>query len=293
MPFGGDTSRSCRVRSLPPPRPMSRHDLPHLDHLRIAAVLAVLTFSSACATSTSSSDQSPSPRTPTLNGTAWVLASLPGVTRIPGTVPTLRFADGRVTGSDGCNRFGAGYRQAGGSLRVMDNAVSTQMACDGPVMAQARALMGALASTTSFRVAGETLSLLGAGNAVVASFTAQSERIAGTSWRVTGYNTGRNGVVSVAPETEVTIAFTDARLSGSAGCNSFTASYTREGERMAIAPAAATRKLCPSPAGIMEQEQAVLAALAMVARAERDGDRLTLRAATGAIVFALERVAGG
>jgi heat shock protein HslJ len=262
-------------------------------HPRLAALLAVVTFSAACAPSMPSADQPPPARTPTLNGTAWVLSALPGATLVPGTTVTMRFTDGRATGSDGCNRFGAAYRQTGGSLRVLENAVSTQMACDGPVMAQARALMEALTTTTTFRVAGETLSLIGAGKAVVATFTAQSERIAGTSWRVTGYNNGRNGVVSVAPETEVTMSFTDARLSGSAGCNSFTAPYTREGERLTIAPAAATRKMCPSPPGLMAQEQAVLAALATVASAERDGDRLTLRASTGAIVFAMERVAGG
>lgn len=259
---------------------------------RAAALLAALAPTLACSSSMPAENRPAPARTPTLNGTTWVLATLPGATLVPGTTATLRFDDGRATGSDGCNRYGASYRQAGGSLTVLGNAVSTQMACDGPVMAQARAFMGALTAAKAFRVNGETLSLIGGGNAVVATFAAQATGIAGTSWRVTGYNNGRNGVVSPVAGTEVSMAFTDTRLSGSAGCNGFTASYTRDGERLTIAPAAATRKMCPTPPGVMEQEQAVLSALAMVARADREGDRLTLRTDAGAIVFAMERVSG-
>jgi len=42
---------------------------------------------------------------PSLDGSAWVLASLPGRSLVPDATPTARFEGGRVAGSDGCNRY--------------------------------------------------------------------------------------------------------------------------------------------------------------------------------------------
>jgi hypothetical protein len=42
---------------------------------------------------------------PSLDGSAWVLASLPGRSLVPDATPTARFEAGRVAGSDGCNRY--------------------------------------------------------------------------------------------------------------------------------------------------------------------------------------------
>ena len=39
-----------------------------------------------------------------LDGTAWILSELPGRTLAPGPAVTLRFAEGKAQGSDGCNR---------------------------------------------------------------------------------------------------------------------------------------------------------------------------------------------
>ena len=61
-----------------------------------------------------------------------------------------------------------------------------------------------------------------------------------------------------------TATFTNGTLSGSAGCNNFTASYQAEGNRLTIGPAATTRKHCAEPDGIMQQEQEYLDALARV-----------------------------
>ena len=83
----------------------------------------------------------------------------------------------------------------------------------------------------------------------------------------------------VGSEASLTFA-ADGTVTGSTGCNTFSGAYTlTEGGRLAFAPLATTRRACLSAAG--EQETRVLEALNAVASADRDGDRLTLRNASG------------
>jgi heat shock protein HslJ len=78
-------------------------------------------------------------------------------------------------------------------------------------------------------------------------------------------------------------------VSGSAGCNNYTAQYKLEAASLTIGPAAATRKMCVNPERIMEQEQQFLKALETVATARFEGDRLELRTATGALAATLTK----
>ena len=68
----------------------------------------------------------------------------------------------------------------------------------------------------------------------------------------------------------------DGSLTGSAGCNNYTTSYTADEGTITIEPPGSTRKLCPEPEGIMEQESAYLAALeaAETVRLQRADDEL-------------------
>jgi heat shock protein HslJ len=84
-----------------------------------------------------------------------------------------------------------------------------------------------------------------------------------------------------------TLNFADGKVEGSAGCNSYSASYTIAGEKISIGQAAATRRWCARPDGLMEQEAKFLLALASAESWRIDGDRLELRDATGALVVSL------
>ncbi|MCX7893176.1 MAG: META domain-containing protein [Burkholderiales bacterium] len=249
---------------------------------RALAALATSLVLGACAA------MSGSPRG--LDGTAWVLASLPGHALIAEALPTARFADGRVQGSDGCNRYTAPYTSSGSSVQVGPRGASTMMACAPAVMKQAEAFMAALTKAAAFRVVDGQLELQAADGAVVATFAAQRETLAGTSWRVTAYNNGRQAVVGAKDGTALTIAFSeDGRVSGSAGCNSFSATFKQAGAKLSIGPAAATRKMCAAPAGVMEQEREFLKALETVATARAEGDRLELRTADDALAVMATR----
>jgi heat shock protein HslJ len=158
-------------------------------------------------------------------------------------------------------------------------------------MQQAEAFRASLAGTRSYRIAEDgRLQLQSADGTVLASFTPQSTDLAGTNWQVTGFNNGRQAVVSPILDTELTMEFgADGRVSGSAGCNRYTGSYTIEGRALRIGPAATTRRMCVKPEQIMEQEQQFLKALETVATMRQEGDRLELRTADGALAFTLAK----
>lgn len=256
--------------------------------VRVLASLAMISLLAACAAVSTAA------KPPGLNGTAWVLSSLPGQSPVAEGSPTLRFEGGSVQGTDGCNRYTAPYTATGSTLQVGPKGASTQMACPPEVMKQAQAFMGALTQARTYRIASGQLQLLTADGTVLATFAAQSQTLAGTSWSVTGYNNGRQAVVSVLTGTNLTMAFgSDGQVGGSAGCNRYSAAYTLEGHKLTIGPAAATRMMCAKPEGVMEQERQFLRALETVAAARFEGDRLELRGAEGQLAITLTKVSGG
>jgi heat shock protein HslJ len=80
-------------------------------------------------------------------------------------IPYLVFdGQGRVAGSSGCNRMGAGY-EAGpdGSLRL-SRGFGTMMACDPAVMAREQAVFDLLAKVETAHIEGDRLKLSGGGS---------------------------------------------------------------------------------------------------------------------------------
>jgi heat shock protein HslJ len=67
---------------------------------------------------------------------------------------SIRFEDGRVSGSSGCNRFMGGYTLTGESLTLSEMA-STQMACPDDAMAQELRILERLAEVTMFDLTDE------------------------------------------------------------------------------------------------------------------------------------------
>lgn len=69
---------------------------------------------------------------------------------------------------------------------------------------------------------------------------------------------------AVLTGTEITAVFNETELTGNAGCNDYTGTLTRTADTFTVSNLIVTEKVCEEPAGIMEQEQAYLAALANV-----------------------------
>jgi heat shock protein HslJ len=128
---------------------------------------------------------------------------------------------------------------------------------------------------------------------VMATLDAESQELANTEWTVIAYNAGTNAVVGVLAETHLSIRFSaDAKMSGSAGCNDYTGSYSFSGQNLTIGGTAATRRTCAQPEGVMKQERLFLKALSMVAFARVDGDRLELHLRDGGLAAKAVRSAG-
>jgi len=84
----------------------------------------------------------------------------------------------------------------------------------------------------------------------------------GTSWVLSSFNDGSGAFANLISDTEITAEFgADGSLTGSAGCNTYNASYEIEGGNINIGPSVTTRMMCQEPEGVMEQECAYLAAL--------------------------------
>ena len=77
----------------------------------------------------------------------WTLALLGDETLISERQLSIRFEDGRVSGSGGCNRFTGGYRLTGEAL-TLNRLATSQMACAMDVMAQENSLLARLAQVS-------------------------------------------------------------------------------------------------------------------------------------------------
>ena len=120
----------------------------------------------------------------------------------------------------------------------------------------------------------------------VFAFACAAVPLEGTSWRASAID-GRGG--ALVPDTEITMAFgTDGRITGTAGCNRYTARYVAQGTTLRVESAALTRMACLRT-GVMEQERAFVDALAGVTTARVDGDRLELRREDGTLAVTLQR----
>ncbi len=251
-----------------------------MRHTIFTAALTVFALiATACG---GQSEQSMSGANP-LDGTGWTLATLQGQTALNDTTVTLNFAAGKVAGSDGCNGYTDSYTADGTNIKFNQPFASTMMACPEPIAMQATAYLQALGQAATYTADALQLSLYDASGKELATFVSQSGDLAGTSWIVTGYNDGRQAVVSVMAGTELTANFgADGKLRGSAGCNNYAASYRIVGDKITIAPTfSTTRKACEQ--AVMDQETQYLMALSTAASYRIDGAKLELRNAEGAL----------
>jgi heat shock protein HslJ len=223
----------------------------------------------------------------TLEGTTWLLKSYDNgsaMVDVPqGVYPDAVFASGKVSGVLVCNSYTGGYTQSGSSLTISALAM-TQMACANTSPDVENQMAAAMQKSATYTASKTSLKLYdSAGKNVAVYQAAPADPLAGTSWVVTGINNGNQAVVSPASGTTVTAQFgTDGQMSGSGGCNDYSASYTAVDGSIVIGPVAATQKAC-DPA-VMQQEAEYFAALAAAHAFDiSGGSTLTIRDASGAM----------
>jgi heat shock protein HslJ len=68
----------------------------------------------------------------------------------------------------------------------------------------------------------------------------------------------------------------DGKVSGSSGCSRFTGTYSLDGDRMHIGSLAAMKNMCPTPDGMLEQEQNIFTTLQDAERYQMTTKRLQI-----------------
>ena len=233
------------------------------------------------------------PSAPTgLPGSAWDVVKYNNgkqavVTLVADSQITLNFgADGTVSGMSGCNTYTGGYESGDGTLTVGPLA-GTRMFCDSPsgVMDQEAQYLTALQNAATYEIAGDTLTIRDADGAmqVVATRSTAPTGLPGTSWQVVNYNNGKQAVVSLVADTQITLDFgADGTVSGTSGCNTYTGGYESGDGTLTVGQLANTTMFCDAPSGVMDQEAQYLAALQNAATYDISNNMLTIRDADGA-----------
>ncbi len=222
-----------------------------------------------------------------LEGVNWVLKSYTSQGTVRMIDPEIRidalFEGGKVSGSSGINTYTAPYKLSGASLTI-GQAATTMMAGPANIMAVEQAYLAALQEAASFIASAGTLAIFDKdGGEILSYMEEEAPSLAGTDWSVTGYNNGKQAVVTPISGSELTALFSeDGTVSGSSGVNTFSGEYTLDGLKITIGPLASTMMASSDPA-LAEQEAAYLAALQSAARFTIRGNELELRKEDGAL----------
>lgn len=252
--------------------------------MRTAVALSMLVLIAGLAAGCGSDSETAAVDTSVLEGTPWVLTSgSGGITPPEGVALSALFDAGTVSGSAGCNRFTSSYT-VDGSKMTIGMIATTQIACPPPLDAVEQAYLAALGKVAGWQAEADGLLLSDAGGAELLRYTAAT--ITG-DWEVNAFLRG-NGFSTPVAGTKLTARFAaDGSLSGSAGCNRYTATYTADAGKLTITPPASTKKFCPEPEDVMAQEAAFLAVLPTATSYQLSGTTLDLLRDDGTRVVSL------
>lgn len=200
-------------------------------------------------------------------------------------VVEVKFSGGKLGGTAGCNRFFGSYVLGEANQLTLGSEMgSTQMACAPEVMDQEQQYLTLLGQVAAIDRIDDHLLLQDADSMILLKFVAtEPATLEDTAWEAAGINNGKGGVVSTATTSLSTAVFAEGQLSGTGGCNQFTATYEIEGDQITIGPAAATRMFCNEPEGITDQEQQYFEALGRARTFSLTPEKLELRDGGGAL----------
>ena len=96
-----------------------------------------------------------------------------------------------------------------------------------------------------------------------------ADPLQGSNWELNAYRK-----TEPIPGTAITAIFSDGKIQGTAGCNSYSGSYTTDGAKIEFGELGWTAMACLDPPGVMEQETLVMDFLINAERFELEEDRL-------------------
>ena len=106
--------------------------------------------------------------------------------------------------------------------------------------------------------------------------SASGDPLSGTSWMLASIDGSApiSGVVATA-------AFSDGKVSGSSGCNSYGGAYELDGEQIHFSDLVSTLMACTDPQGVMDQESAFLGGLTDAQSYQLSADKLQILTSDG------------
>jgi len=226
-------------------------------------------------------------------GVTWYLISGGSVSIKPGTQITAFFdAQGKVSGSAGCNQYTATYGTTLNSLSIGAPA-TTKMSCSEPmgIMDQETAYLTTIQGASSYSISGNTLTVNDSGGkailtySTVPPYTMTPAPLTGTKWYLNSLVDAQGQIWGPVTTNPISLQFVDDRnVSGNAGCNSYSGTYTVTGNSINISGFAVTLMYCGEP-GVMNLESTYLAILPMMKVYKISGNQLTLSDGTGKITM--------
>jgi heat shock protein HslJ len=241
-------------------------------HAMLFATMSVAAITVAC-----SPTAGPSPNV-SLADTSWIVSTINGGGVIPDAPPTIAFSsDKRLSGTTGCNQYSALFSTDGNRITI-GALTATEMACEGAHDAQEQVFLKGIDGASTWHVTESGALEIGGAATIVAEPGVLASAppptagaaLAGTSWALAEM-AGTADFAHLVP----TIAFgVDGTVSGFAGCNTFTGSFTTDGATVTMGPLATTKMACVPPGS--EVESAYLGSLAGVRSWKIDAGKLTL-----------------
>ncbi len=230
-----------------------------------------------------------------LSNTTWVLVSF-GNQEIPQRVPpgtsiTAIFnSGGKLSGNAGCNDYSAGYTVQANNITIGPTA-STMMMCPDTMDLETMYL-DALNAAVSYTIRGPNLTITTFDNLVL-NYTSLALPLEGTLWTLISANaqplpTGVDITAILLPDdTADGTSGNQGVISGSSGCNQYSAGYTLNEANLSVSAVLQTQMACEQT--VMEIETAFLMALETPSTYQITGDTLELTTAEGSLTFSASR----
>ena len=211
----------------------------------------------------------------------------------PGTTITAFFdAQGTVSGSAGCNQYTAPYEATLNGLFI-GAAATTKMNCDQPagIMTQESLYLTTLQGGTGYTLSGNLLTVTDSGGRAILTYSTvppyemTPAPLTGTMWYLNSVVDVQGQIWSPVTANPISLRFgDDGSVSGNAGCNSYSGTYTVSGSSITISGFAVTLMDCGEP-NVMDLESAYLEILPMMKLFRISGNELTLSDGTGKVTM--------
>jgi heat shock protein HslJ len=234
-----------------------------------------------------------------LVGTAWQLVSMDGTHPGESSSITLVFHDiHRVSGHAGCRDYVAVYQAEGDDLDFAFTAMLGAVCSEEALLEQEGGYTTVLGWTDRFRLSERQLELLTARGESLVFEPLPIEvqpSLEGPTWSLLTFVEPNpvEGMPAPLPlpteplaGSEITATFSEGKVRGSAGCNTYGAAYRPDGASLAIESLEFTEMACLDPDGVLQQEDHYLGVLKDVIAGHVYGGQLWLETGDGrALVF--------